>query len=83
VAFQDAYDHECLISRKINDLVDLATEQKDHAATTFLQWLVTEQVEEEATTLSIVEKLKLIGDNSMGILMMDQQLAGRTVEPAE
>ena len=76
-AFQEAYEHECLISGKINKLVDLAMAESDHAANTFLQWFVTEQVEEEATAMSIVEKLKLIGDNSTGLLMIDQQLGQR------
>jgi ferritin len=81
-AFQDAYNHECLISSKINDLVNLAIAEADHAANTFLHWFVTEQVEEEATALGIVEKLKMIGDNTMGILMMDRELGQRTAAPA-
>lgn len=76
-AFQDAYNHECMISGRINDLVNLANAENDHAAGTFLQWFVTEQVEEEATALGIVEKLKMIGDNPVGILMIDQQLGQR------
>jgi ferritin len=76
-AFQDAYEHECLISSKINKLVDLAIAENDHAANTFLQWFVSEQVEEESATLSVVDKLKLIGDNSTGLLMIDQQLSQR------
>ena len=80
-AFQDAYEHECLVSGKINDLANLAVQEKDHAAGTFLQWFITEQVEEEATALSIVGKLKLVGDNSMGVLMIDQQLGTRTEAP--
>jgi len=81
-AFQDAYDHECLISGKINKLADLAIGESDHAASTFLHWFVTEQVEEEATALAIVEKLKMIGENSMGILMIDQELGQRSAAPA-
>jgi ferritin len=77
-AFQDAYNHECLISSKINELVNLALAEADHAANSFLQWFVAEQVEEEATAQAIVEKLKMIGDNSMGILMIDDQLGQRT-----
>lgn len=76
-AFQNAYEHECLISGKINKLVDLALEESDHAANAFLQWFVSEQVEEEATALSIVDKLKLIGDNGMGLMMLDEQLGAR------
>ena len=77
-AFQDAYKHECDVSGKINNLVDVAIAQRDHAAHAFLQWFVGEQVEEEATALGIVEKLKLVGENAMGILMMDHQLGSRT-----
>lgn len=81
-AFQQAYDHELEISGKINVLVDLATKEGDHAAVNFLQWFVSEQVEEEANALAIVDKLKMIGDNLMGILMVDAQLGQRTAGPA-
>jgi len=79
--FREAYEHECLITSKINALVDLAIKQNDHATTTFLQWFVTEQVEEEANVSAIVSRLEMIGDHGMGILMMDQQLAQRTITP--
>ena len=81
-AFQDAYEHECLISSKINDLVNLAMQEGDHAANTFLQWFVSEQVEEEATAQATVDKLKMVGDHMMGLLMMDQQLGQRTADAA-
>ena len=81
-AFQQAYDHELQISGKINALVDLATKEGDHAAVNFLQWFVSEQVEEEANALAIVDKLKMIGDNLMGILMVDAQLGQRAAGPA-
>ena len=58
-AFQDAYKHECKISGLINKLVDLSVAESDHAANAFLQWFVSEQVEEEATADEIVGKLKL------------------------
>ncbi len=77
-AFEDAYSHEQLISSKINDLVELANQERDHAAHQFLQWFVSEQVEEEATALGIVEQLRRVGDNPVGLLMIDQQLVGRT-----
>jgi ferritin len=76
-AFQDALEHERLISKKINTLVDLAIKESDHAANSFLQWFVTEQVEEEANVQAIVGKLALIKDNSMGLLMIDEQLGQR------
>ena len=82
-AFQDAYDHECLISGKINALVDMANKENDHAAHNFLQWFVSEQVEEEATAQRIVEQLKRVGDNPVGLMIIEQQLASRNATPAE
>ncbi len=80
--FQDAYNHECLVSSKINELVNLAISEADHAANTFLQWFVTEQIEEESTALTIVKRLKMIGDNSMGLMMIDDQLSQRALAAA-
>ncbi len=76
--FEDAFKHECGISARIDSLVDIATAEKDHATATFLQWFITEQVEEEATADAIVAKLKMIGDDSVGLLMLDQELGTRT-----
>jgi len=78
-AFQDAYEHECKISGLINQRVDLAISEKDHAANTFLQWFVTEQVEEEATAQSVVDKLKLAADNGVALLMLDTELSQRAL----
>jgi ferritin len=76
-AFQQAYNHELEISKRIGMLVDLAAKENDHAAVNFLQWFVAEQVEEEANALAIVDKLKMVGENIMGILTMDGRLAQR------
>ena len=76
--FEAAYKHERYITGRINKLVDLALQEKDHAANAFLQWFVTEQVEEESTVDAIVAKLKMFGDHSMGLVMLDKELAGRT-----
>jgi ferritin len=81
-AFQEAYQHEQLISKKINDLVDLAIKESDHAANNFLQWFVSEQVEEEATVQAIVARMELVRDHPMGLLMIDQQLGTRTPSAA-
>ena len=79
--FKDAYDHECKVSGLINELVDLSIGERDHAANAFLQWFVTEQVEEESAALTIVDKLKLAGDNSVALLMLDGELGQRTLAP--
>ncbi|NPU95851.1 MAG: ferritin [Candidatus Omnitrophica bacterium] len=77
-AFEDVLKHEQKVTRMIYDLVDLATAEKDHASNAFLQWFVSEQVEEEATATEVVEKLKMIGDNKNGLFMMDQVLGRRS-----
>lgn len=77
-AFEDAYHHETLVTGWIYDLVAIARAEKDFATENLLQWFVTEQVEEEATAIEIVEKLRLIGDNPHGLFMMDNVLGQRT-----
>ena len=76
-AFTDAYKHEKKVTGLINKLVELASELKDHATYSFLQWYVDEQVEEEAQTSEIVEKLKMINDQTCGVFMMDKELGAR------
>lgn len=80
-AFEDAFKHECGISARINSLVDLAAEEKDHAAAAFLQWFVTEQVEEESSVDVIASKLRMFGDQPMGLVMLDKELAARVFTP--
>ena len=55
-------------------------EEKDRATHAFLQWFMTEQVEEEASTEDIVHKLKMVGNSTQGMLMLDSQLGQRTDE---
>jgi len=80
-AFEAAYKHEQYITKRINDLVDLAAAQKDHAAGIFLQWFVTEQVEEEASADEIVQKLKMLADAPGGLFMLDREMGQRTFTP--
>jgi ferritin len=76
-AFREAYSHEVMVTGMINDLVDLAQKEKDHATFNMLQWFVKEQVEEEAQTDDAVKRLELIGKNPNGLLMLDQQMGAR------
>ncbi|HPO09883.1 MAG TPA: ferritin [bacterium] len=79
--FEAAYEHEQKVTARINKLVDIAVELRDHACNTFLQWFVTEQVEEESTASQIVDQLKMIGDARSGLFMMDRELATRVFVP--
>jgi ferritin len=77
-AFEDALGHEEKVTARINDLVDLALKERDHATHIFLQWFVTEQVEEEASAAEVVQKLRLIADHPASLFLLDQELGRRT-----
>ena len=76
-AFEAVLAHERHVTSLINDLVDLAISEKDHASNIFLQWFVSEQVEEESSAGEVVDRLKLIKDNTSGLFMMDAELGRR------
>lgn len=80
-AFKMALEHEQFITKSINDLMDIAISENDHATRSFLQWYVDEQVEEEASVDKIVNMLKLVGDNGHGIMMIDRELGQRVYTP--
>ena len=69
--------HEQMVTRSINELMEIAISEKDHATRIFLQWYVTEQVEEEENDNDIIDQLKLIKDNPQGLMMLDRELAQR------
>jgi ferritin len=76
-AFRRAFEHEQKITGLIHDLYRLATEEGDYPAYSLLQWFVDEQVEEEDSTSAVVERLEMVGDNKVGLLMVDRELAQR------
>lgn len=79
--FEEAYRHEQKVTGLINNLVDLALQERDHAANNFLQWFVAEQVEEESSADAVVQSLKLAGDQGGGVFMIDRELARRVFTP--
>lgn len=80
-AFDEILKHEQLVTGLINDLYELATSEKDHASKIFLQWFVSEQVEEEATVGAVVDKLNLIKGDPSGLFIMDGELGQRAFTP--
>ncbi len=78
---EETLQHEQHITRCINELTDHAVGEKDHASQIFLQWFITEQIEEEENDREIIGKLKLIGDNGYGLLMLDNELGQRVFVP--
>ncbi|RLC51464.1 MAG: ferritin [Candidatus Cloacimonadota bacterium] len=79
--FELAYKHEQFVSKSINELMDVAISENDHAAKSFLNWFVDEQVEEEASMEKILNQLKMIDGKGHGMLMLDRELATRTFNP--
>jgi ferritin len=78
-AFESTLEHEKYITDSINDLMDIAIKEKDHASQIFIQWYVTEQVEELESDRDIISQLKIIDNNPQGLLMLDKDLAQRVV----
>ncbi len=80
--FQKVLDHEKEVTTMINRLYELALSENDHAASVELHWFIQEQVEEEKSASDIVEKLKLAGNNSAALLILDQSISGGTEDSA-
>ncbi|MFC1570275.1 ferritin [Candidatus Omnitrophota bacterium] len=79
--FEKTLEHERIVTSLINDLVDQAAGENDKATSIMLQWFVTEQVEEEANPTDILQKLKIVGNDGNGILLIDNELAQRVFTP--
>jgi len=76
--FQETLEHERHVSGLINNLVNIALEEKDHATNNVLQWFVSEQVEEESGVEDILNQLIMIDGFGHGILMLDREFKTRT-----
>ncbi|MBC8485398.1 MAG: ferritin [Bacteroidetes bacterium] len=81
--FETALKHEQHVTSLINNLVNIAIEEKDHATSNMLQWFVAEQVEEEASVSDILDQLKLIEGKGAGLFMLDRELKQRVFVPIE
>jgi ferritin len=79
--FEETLKHEKGVTKLINDLVKIAKDENDNATEIFLQWFVTEQVEEEASAAEIIQKLKLVGNEGGGLFMIDKELGQRVFTP--
>ncbi len=75
--FDQALEHERKVTGLIYKLSDQAATERDYATQQLLQWFIAEQVEEEANASEIVEKLKMIGESSNAIFMLDHELGKR------
>lgn len=76
-AFTNTLEHERMISSRIHNLADLAISKRDHATNNFLQWFISEQVEEEATASSILDQLKMIEGSKSSLFLLDKEYGSR------
>lgn len=72
--FEQIHEHEIGVSAEINNLVDSCLKEKDYTTHNFLQWYVSEQIEEESLARKILDKLKLIGGDKGGLYLFDRDL---------
>lgn len=81
--FEQARDHERKVTGMINRLYELVDQEKDYAGHPFLEWFLTEQIEEEKTSTQIVESLRMAGDHPGALLMLDREMGARGPEGDE
>jgi ferritin len=79
--FQAAYDNEHAFTEKFNDMYRQAEAAGDIATRIFLQWFITEQVEEESITSEALAKIKMVESSPAGMYMLDRELGGRSYTP--
>ncbi len=79
--FEYGIEHESFVTSRINLLMDIATQNKDYAAIQFLQWFINEQVEEEDSFRSMLQKIKMVGEVGEGIYHLDKEAALRVFTP--
>lgn len=72
--FELLLEHELQVTDSINDLVDVCLQEKDYTTHNFVQWYVSEQLEEEALARTILDKLTMIGEDKAGLYMFDRDL---------
>ncbi len=81
--FENVLAHEQKVTGLINELVEVALSEHDHATSIFLQWFVTEQIEEEESANGVLQRLKFMSGAKGGIFMLDRELAQRTFAAQE
>lgn len=81
--FEDVYLHEQKVTGLIDQLVNVAIDEKDHATRSFLQWFVDEQVEEEANVTQLLEQLKMVNGQGAALFMIDRELQQRVFVPID
>jgi ferritin len=81
--FENALQHEIKVTQMIHSLYELATRESDYATQVALQWFINEQVEEEATATSVVDRLKIAGNDGAALLLLDREMGARQADDGE
>lgn len=80
--FELLLEHEIGVTESINNLVDICLQEKDYTTHNFVQWYVSEQLEEEALARTILDKIKLIGNDNSGLYLFDRDLENSAIQPS-
>jgi ferritin len=78
--FEQVYAHEQKVTGLINQIYKAAIDENDYPSQVFLHWFINEQVEEENNSSQVLETLKMIGESTNGLFMLDHQLGKRSGE---
>lgn len=81
--FQTLLDHEIMVSGEINNLVEICLKEKDYTTHNFMQWYVAEQIEEEALARTIMDKLRMIGEDKGGLYLFDRDIENISISAAQ
>ncbi len=81
--FELLLEHELMVTASINEVVDVCLQEKDYSTHNFMQWYVSEQLEEEALARGILDKLRLIGGDRGGLYFFDRDLENIAAQPEE
>lgn len=79
--FQSALSHEQVITRKINDIMHQAQQERDYATASFISWYVDEQVEEEENCTDLVQQFQKVSEAPCLFMQIDYELQKRKYEP--
>ncbi len=77
--FKSLLEHEIVVTESINNVVDVCLQEKDYTTHNFIQWYVSEQLEEEALARTILDKLQLIGSDKGGLYLFDRDMENSAI----
>lgn len=72
--FKTILEHEILVSESINNIISVCLKEQDHSTNNFMQWYISEQLEEEQLAQSIIDKLEMIGSDKASLYLFDKEL---------